>query len=62
MLESMQGLGNLSGHGKLDSVVDIMLLEGETAIFGTSPISGDGVGNVLGPCISHQKCQRPSST
>lgn len=43
MFKAAQHLGNIAGHGKVNSVVDVVPLEGDAAVEGSFPISGDGV-------------------
>jgi hypothetical protein len=43
MLESLEGACNVARHGDIDGAVEIVPVEGESAIEGSSPIFGDCV-------------------
>lgn len=43
MMEFVEGIGDVSGHGEIDGAVDIVPGEGDAAVDAAGPISGDGV-------------------
>ena len=43
MLETVEGFGNVSGHGELDGAGMVVPGESEATVLGAGPIGGDGV-------------------
>jgi hypothetical protein len=43
MLDAMECFGDVTRHGELHGAIDVVPIEGETTVFGSCPIGGDGV-------------------